>query len=184
MKPYRLLILLLLPFSILSCREESFTDKYSSDSAVGILGIGEDIRSEKDIDEETWERVFDTEGYRKYLATSRRDVLCSMIKEAAFLAYSPNRSAEADSVLLLTPDANDFQTLMSQNICKLATRQDEARRFVEETDFPGLLSKADRLVKRSITCLAVIMAVPSFTPVTRPFSTLAILVLQFLRIRQ
>ena len=63
MKPYRLLILLLLPFSILSCREESFTDKYSSDSAVGILGIGEDIRSEKDIDEETWERVFDTEGY-------------------------------------------------------------------------------------------------------------------------
>ena len=46
MKPYRLLILLLLPFSILSCREASFTDKYSSDSAVGILGIGEDIRYE------------------------------------------------------------------------------------------------------------------------------------------
>ena len=155
MKPYRLLIFLLLPFSIISCREESFTDKYSSDSAVGILGIGEDIRSEKDIDEETWERVFDTEGYRKYLATSRRDVLCSMIKEAAFLAYSPDRSAEADSVLLLTPDANDFQTLMSQNICKLATRQDEARRFVEETDFPGLMSKADRLVKRYLPKRAI-----------------------------
>lgn len=67
MNPYRLLLVLLLPFSILSCREESFTDKYSSDSAIGILGIGEDISSGKDIDEEMWERVFDTEGYRKLL---------------------------------------------------------------------------------------------------------------------
>ena len=155
MKPYHLLILLLLPFTVLSCREESFADKYSSDSAFGILDIGEDIRSGKVIDEETWERIFDTEGYRKYLATSRRDVLCSMIKEATVLAYSPDRGEEADSMLLLTPDANDFQTLMSQNICKLARRQEEARLFVEETDFPGLLSKADRLVKRYLPKRAV-----------------------------
>jgi len=148
MKLYHLIAVLLLSVSIFSCREASFLDKYSSDSAVGILDIGEGLRSGKVIDEEAWERLFDTEGYRKYLATSRRDVLCTMIKEATELAFSPDRSAEKDSVLLLTPDSNDYQTLMTQNICRLAGRQDEARRFMEESDFPGLLSKADRLVKR------------------------------------
>ncbi len=138
----------MLPVFVCSCREGAFVDKYSSDSAVGILDIGEEIRSGKVIDEETWERLFDTEGYRKYLATSRRDVLCAMIKEATEFAFSADRKAEIDSVLLLTPDSNDYQTLMLQNLCKLARRREEARRFMEETDFPGLLSKADRLVKR------------------------------------
>ena len=44
MKQFYLLLVLILPFSILSCREDSFIDKYSSDSAYGILDIGEDIR--------------------------------------------------------------------------------------------------------------------------------------------
>ena len=64
------------------------------------------------------------------------------------LAFSPDRMAEIDSVLLLTPDANDYRTLMFQNICKLAKRQDEVRLFMEKTNFPAPLSKADRLVKR------------------------------------
>lgn len=155
MKPYRLLLVLLLPFSILSCREESFAEKYSFDSAVSILDLGDDICSGIDIDEETWERLFDTEGYRKYLTTSRRDVLCLLIKEAIVLAYSPGRGAERDSLLLQTPDANDFQTLMSQNICNLAGRRDEARQFLRETDFPGLLSRANRLVKKYLPKRAV-----------------------------
>lgn len=155
MNTHRLLLLLLLPLSIFSCRNDAFTDKYSTDAVVGILDIGDNVRSGKVIDDETWERLFDTEGYRKYLATSRRDVLCSMIKEATFLAFSPEKDAERDSLLLLCPHANDFQTLMSQNICKLAKRQNEARRFLDETDFPGLLSKADRLVKTYLPKRAV-----------------------------
>ena len=58
-------------------------------------------------------------------------------------------------MLLLTPDASDYQTLMTQNICKLARRHDEARRYMEETDFPRLLSKADRLVKKYLPKRAV-----------------------------
>lgn len=155
MKQLYLLLFLFLPFSIHSCREDSFIDKYSSDSAYGIFNIGDDIRSGKSIDEGIWERLFDTEGYRRYLATSRRDALCAMIKEATELAFSPERAAERDSVLLLTPDAGDFQTLMSQNISKLANRQDEALLYMEGTDFPGLLSIADRLVKRYLPKRAI-----------------------------
>lgn len=158
MKLYHLVLINLLLFSNLPChgQGDSFVKKYSSDSAFGILDIGEDIRSRKDVDEETWERVFDTEGYRKYLATSRRDVLRSMLKAATELAFSPDKDAEVDSVLLLTPDASDYQTLMTQNMCKLARRHDEARRFMEETDFPELLSKADRLVKKYLPKRAVL----------------------------
>lgn len=158
MKLYHLVLINLLLFSNLPChgQGDSFVKKYSSDSAFGILDIGEDIRSRKDVDEETWERVFDTEGYRKYLATSRRDVLRSMLKAATELAFSPDKDAEVDSVLLLTPDASDYQTLMTQNMCKLAKRHDEARRFMEETDFPELLSKADRLVKKYLPKRAVL----------------------------
>lgn len=155
MKSYRLFLVLLLPFSILSCRHDSFTDKYSSDSAAGILDIGENIHAGKVIDERTWEQLFDTEGYRRYLATSQRDLLCSMIKDATVFAFSPDRGAEIDSLLLLTPDENDYRTIMFQNICRLARRQDEARRFLEETDFPKLLSRADRLVLRYLPKRAV-----------------------------
>ena len=147
MKQFYLLLFFLLFVSFIPCRKDSFTDKFSSDSAFGILKMGADIRSGNVIDENAWEQLFDTEGYQKYLATPRGNVIRAMITEAVELAFSPERNAEADSVLLLTPDANDYQTLMSQNICKLAKRQDEARRFMEETDFPALLSKADRLVK-------------------------------------
>ena len=155
MKIHHLLSILLLPISIFSCQEGSFVDKFSSDSAIGILDIGENIRSGNVVDDETWERLFDTEGYRKYLATSRRDVLCSMIKEGVELAYLPDKDAERESLLLLSPDVNDFRTLMSQNICELAKRQDKARRFLKETDFSYLLSRADRLVKRYLPKRAV-----------------------------
>ena len=78
-----------------------------------------------------------------------------MLKVAIEFAFSPDKDAEVDSVLLLTPDASDYQTLMTQNMCKLARRHDEARRFMEETDFPKLLSKADRLVKKYLPKRAI-----------------------------
>ena len=73
MKVYHLVLINLLLFSNLPChgQGDSFVEKYSSNSAFGILDIGENIHSGNVVDEETWERVFDTEGYRKYLATSR-----------------------------------------------------------------------------------------------------------------
>ncbi len=53
-------------------------------------------------------------------------------------------------MLRLSPNTNDYQAVMSQNICKLAKRQDEAMRFITETDFPALLSRADLLVRKYI----------------------------------
>lgn len=157
MKQYCLILIYLLLFSNLPChgQGDSFVEKYSSESAFGILDIGEYIHSGSVADEESWDRLFATSGYQKYLSTSRGNVLRSMLKAATELAFSPDRDAEVDSMLLLTPDASDYQALMSQNMCKLARRQYEARRFMEETDFPGLLSKADRLVKKYLPQRAV-----------------------------
>ena len=57
------------------------------------------------------------------------NVLRSMLKVATELAFSPNKDADVDSVLLLTPDASDYQTLMTQNMCKLARRFQTSQQF-------------------------------------------------------
>ena len=160
MKLYNLIPILLISFCSFSCREESFTDKFSSHSARGILAIGEVIRAGETVDQDSWERLFETAGYRKYLATKRSDALRAMIKEAVLLAFSPDKVADVDSLMLLTPDASDYQTIMSQNISTLARRQDEALCFMNETDFPALLSKANRLVKKYLPRRAVTADVP------------------------
>lgn len=116
MKLYRLLFILLIFVSITSFRNDSFADKFSSDSALGVLDIGANIGSGNVIDENAWNRLFDTQGYQKYRATSRGNAIRVMIKEAVELAFSPDRCAEVDSILLLTPDANDYAALMSQNM--------------------------------------------------------------------
>lgn len=151
----RFYLLIFFSLFILSCRENPFADKYSADSARGVLKIGEAIQNGETVNQETWDQLFNTSGYKKYLATKRGDALSAMIKEAILIAYSPGRSAEADSLRILKPDANDYQTLMFQNIHALARRQEEAGRFMEETDFPGLLAKANRLVKNYLPKRAV-----------------------------
>ena len=160
MKVYHLIALLFLSLFAVSCRDNSFADKYSADSARGVFAVAEVIRSGEEVDQASWDRIFGTEGYRKYLATSRGEALRSMIQEAIMLAFSPERKAEADSLLQMTPDANDYQVLMSKNICALARRQDEAMQFMKETDFPSLLSKANRMVMRYLPGRAVKEDVP------------------------
>ena len=73
MKLYHLILVSLLLFSNLPChgQGDSFVEKYSSNSAFGILDIGEKIHSGSVVDEESWNRLFATDGYRKYLAASR-----------------------------------------------------------------------------------------------------------------
>ena len=55
-------------FSICSiaCRADSFTDKYSVESAKEVLAIGEIIRSGKEVGQKEWDRLFETDGYQKY----------------------------------------------------------------------------------------------------------------------
>ena len=129
-----------------SCQEASFADKYSADSARGVLAAGAALREGKTLDQDAWDRLFGTSGYEKYLATNRSDALRAMIREAVLVAFSPDRRTETENLLRLTPDAGDYQALMSQNICALAARQEEAVRFLTETDFPALLERAHRLV--------------------------------------
>lgn len=111
MKLYHLTLICLLLFSNLPSHSQGykFVEKYSSDSALGILDIGENIHSGNVAGEESWNQLFATDGYRKYLATSRGNVLRSMLKVATELAFSPNKDADVDSVLFLTPDASDYR---------------------------------------------------------------------------
>ena len=141
---------LLFTLSVIACWGDSFSDKYSSSSARAVLAMGDSIRAGHSVSEDAWKRIFETDGYKRYLSTRKGDALRSMIKEAVLLAFSPARHAEADSMLRLSPNTNDYQAVMSQNICKLAKRQDEAMRFITETDFPALLSRADLLVRKYI----------------------------------
>ena len=99
------------------------------------------------MDQDAWERLFETDGYAKYLASNRSGALRAMIQEAVLVAFSPDRHAEADSLLRLTPDANDYQALMSKNFCELAARQEDAVRFLTETDFPALLDRAEPVIE-------------------------------------
>ena len=90
MKLYHLTLICLLLFSNLPSHSQGykFVEKYSSDSALGILDIGENIHSGNVAGEESWNQLFATDGYRKYLATSRGNVLRSMLKVATELAFS------------------------------------------------------------------------------------------------
>ena len=133
-----------------SCQEASFADKYSAESARTVLAVGETLREGKTLDQDAWDRLFETDGYGKYLASNRSGALRAMIREAILVAFSPDRRAEADSLQRLTPDAGDYQALMSRNICTLAGRQEEAVRFLTETDFPALLERANRLVREHL----------------------------------
>ena len=139
-----------LSLSTFSCQELSFADKHSSASARAVLAAGDSLREGKTMDQDAWERLFETDGYAKYLASNRSGALRAMIQEAVLVAFSPDRHAEADSLLRLTPDANDYQALMSKNFCELAARQEDAVRFLTETDFPALLDRANRLVKEHL----------------------------------
>ena len=151
----RFYLLIFFSVLILSCGENPFKDKYSAGSAQAVLEIGEAIQKGETVNQEVWDQLFNTSGYHKYLSTKRGDALSAMIKEAILLAYSPDRSAEADSLMQIKPDATDYQTLMARNIRTLASRQEEAERFMEETDFPNLLAKANRLVKKYLPKRAV-----------------------------
>jgi len=139
-----------LSLSTISCQELSFADKHSSASARAVLAAGDSLREGKTMDQDAWERLFETDGYAKYLASNRSGALRAMIQEAVLVAFSPDRHAEADSLLRLTPDANDYQALMSKNFCELAARQEDAVRFLTETDFPALLDRANHLVKEHL----------------------------------
>lgn len=140
---------------LMSCKGISFSDKYSADSAKGVLAIGERIGSGEKVEEETWVRLFESDGYAKYLSTKRGAALSSMIKEAMMLAFSADRRAEADSLMWVTPNANDYQTVMCRNFYALAGRKDEAVRFMNQKDFPSMLSQANQLVREYLPKRAV-----------------------------
>lgn len=55
---------------------------------------------------------------------------------------NPNQSNAAPIAV------NDYQTMMSQNICKLANRQEEALKFITNMYFEACLREADKLVKK------------------------------------
>lgn len=147
-----ILIILLFPSF---CRADSFTDKFSLESAHGVLSIGDSIRSGVIVGQDSWDWLFQTDGYHKYLATGKGNVLRSMIKDAIVLAFSPDKSVEADDFLHQTPEANDYKAVMNKNICTLSRRRDEALRFMAETDFTALLSKANQLVRNYLPQKAV-----------------------------
>ena len=56
------------------------------------------------MDQDAWDRLFGTDGYAKYLASNRSGTLRAMIQEAVLVAFSPDRHAEADSLLTRTAD--------------------------------------------------------------------------------
>ena len=150
MKLLRLIPALLLSLSFPACQDNPFADKYSTNSARYVLAVGDTLRAGGTLDQDAWNRLFGTDGYGKYLATDRSDALRAMIREAVLVAFSSERRGEADSLLRRTPDADDYQALMSRNLCALAGRQEEAVRFLAETDFPALLDRANRLVKEHL----------------------------------
>ncbi len=135
----------------INAQESIFKYKYSIESGKELIKVAKRIRQGEKMSNEDWSRFFQTDGYRRYLATKDSLQKKQWIKEAMFIAFDKNRKQEADSIAACGINLNSpnlMQTLIIQNFYLFSNKLNEASVFLDTINLPQILDTANQITKK------------------------------------
>ncbi|MEM6738126.1 MAG: DUF5700 domain-containing putative Zn-dependent protease [Bacteroidota bacterium] len=121
--------------------------EFNIGSAQMVIEIARDIEAGKALDENIWDELFSSPGYKNYLVYRDSVWKKDLIKEAMFTVFDDSNSSKLDSLMELTVklDKNFMKLSLVHNFHSIKTNLDEIERYLEETDFSKIFTRADSL---------------------------------------
>lgn len=121
--------------------------EFNIGSAQMVIEMARDIDAGKALDENTWDELFSSPGYKNYLVYRDSVWKKNLIKEAMFTVFDDSNSSKLDSLMNLTVklDKNFMKLSLVRNFYSIKTNLDEIERYLEETDFSKIFTQADSL---------------------------------------
>jgi hypothetical protein len=122
--------------------------KFTTESAEKAIGIARLLLDNKNVSDEDWEKLFNSEGYKNYLIYSNSLAQKNSIKDALETVFDPDKQHELDSLLSLpvVMDKNFYRLTLIRNFNQLKRNLDKAEEFIQE-DFNSLISAGDSLAR-------------------------------------
>ncbi len=123
--------------------------EFNIGAAQMVIDIARDIEAGKALDENTWDELFNSPGYKNYLVYRDSVWKKDLIKEAMFTVFDASNSSRLDSLMNLTVklDKNFMKLSLVHNFHSIKTNLDEIESYLEETDFSKIFTRADSLAQ-------------------------------------
>lgn len=130
----------------------SSPETYNTEAAIAAMQLFQSIAEGRAVSDAAWEHVFREDGYRSYLSYSDSVYKKQLLKRTAALVFDPTKVSERDSLLALPIQLNrqGFELMLTHNLYALSKRMEEARQFLQNTDFANVLSQADSVARRNL----------------------------------
>ena len=147
-----------LTLSSCSPSPESFVDidpiakadiEFNISSAQMVMSIARDIDAGKTLNENTWDELFSSPGYKNYLVYRDSTWKKDLIKEAMLTVFDASNSSKLDSLMSLTVtlDDNFFKLSLVHNFYRLKCNLNQLDSYLKDTDFSKVLTLADSLAQ-------------------------------------
>jgi len=156
MKLYYMLLFSLLMLSCEKKKEEVTISKYypefNINSASKALEIAEKIQNNQTIDDNDWENLFDSDGYKNYLIYNDSLRKKQLIKEAMLTVFNDNKKAKLDSLLLSPVELGPsyFKLSMLNNFYDIKSNFQDYKAFLKNFNSQKVIKEADSLARMYI----------------------------------
>lgn len=123
--------------------------EFTTESAEKAIHIAESLQRELPVTDADWEELFKSSGYEHYLIYSDSIEKKRLIRNALEIVFLPAHSNQLDSLLNipLIMDKDYFKLSLVHNFNHLKDNFDNAKTFLESTDFKRLIAAGDSLAK-------------------------------------
>ncbi|QSE98965.1 DUF5700 domain-containing putative Zn-dependent protease [Fulvivirga lutea] len=156
-KPSRWPLFITISLILLACVRPSNNGKssqyseynFTTESAVKAIEIAKLLQANKNVSDEEWESLFNSEGYSNYLIYSNSPSQKREIKAAVETVFNPAYEDKLDSLMNipLLMDQDYFKLSLIRNFRDLKNNFDKAQIFLESTDFNELITSGDSLAR-------------------------------------
>lgn len=123
--------------------------RFDTESAEKVIKIAELLLSDSVVSDQSWENLFNSNGFENYLIYSNSTAQKRSIRYALETVFDPSHKSRLDSLLNIPHkmDQDFFKLSLIRNFNDLKHNFEKAKKFLQMTDFNDLMASGDSLAR-------------------------------------